>query len=119
MHVYDNSIGICLQVEMIDPKTNGFPEDQKILSSLDLKNSIVSFDAMNTQQKTVDILITQKGDYVGAVSANHKVFEDEAPTFFNQAEMEKIRKKGRDYYKTTEKLHNQVETREFWSKRKC
>jgi predicted transposase YbfD/YdcC len=81
---------------------------------LELKNSIISFDAMNTQQKTVEIIISQKEDYVDALKGNHKVFEDEVSTFFNQAEMEKIQKKGVDYYKITEILHNQVETREFF-----
>jgi predicted transposase YbfD/YdcC len=114
LHIYDNSNGICLYSEMIDSKTNEIPVAQKILSSLELKNSIVSFDAMNTQQKTVEIIITQKGEYVGALKGNHKVFEEEVGSFFNQAEMEKIEKKDEDYYKTTEKSHNQVETREFF-----
>jgi len=114
LHVYDNSNGICLYSEMIDAKTNEIPVAQKILSSLELKNSIVSFDAMNTQQKTVEIIIEQKGEYVGSLKGNHKIFEEEVSTFFSQAEMEKIQKKGVDYYKTTEKSHNQVETREFF-----
>lgn len=114
LHVYDNSNAICLFSEMIDVKTNEIPVAQKILSSMALANSIVSFDAMNTQQKTVEIIITQKGDYVGALKANHGIFEEEVRTFFHQDELEKIRNKSVGYLKTTEKSHNQVETREYF-----
>jgi predicted transposase YbfD/YdcC len=114
LHVYDNSNAICLFSEMIDVKTNEIPVAQKILSSMELKNSIVSFDALNTQQKTVEIIIAQKGDYVGALKANHGIFEEEVRTFFSQVAMDEIQKKSVDYLKTTEKSHNQIETREFF-----
>lgn len=114
LHVYDNSHAICLFSEMIDTKTNEIPVSQKFLSSMELKNSIVSFDALNTQQKTVAIIIEQKGEYVGALKANHGVFEEEVRTFFSPLEMDTIQKNAVDYLKKTEKSHNQIETREYF-----
>lgn len=118
LHVYDNTHGVCLYSKIIEDKTNEIPVAQSILSSMELKNSIVSFDAMNTQKRTIAIIREQKGDYVGAVKANQAHMDEEVRAYFTEEIRAKIRTKGEDYYKTTEKAHNQVETREFFLTRK-
>lgn len=118
LHIYDNTHGICLYSSLIGEKTNEIPVAQSILSSMELKNSIVTFDAMNTQKRTIAVIREQKGDYVGALKGNHENMAEEVRLYFAQDACAQIRTKGTDYYKTLERAHNQVETREFFLTRK-
>jgi len=114
LHIYDNSSGICLYSAMIEQKTNEIPVAQSILGSMALKDSIVSFDAMNTQKRTIEIIRAQKGDYIGALKGNHETVETEVRAYFTEETCAQIRTKGVDYYRSSEKAHNQAETREFF-----
>lgn len=118
LHIYDNSYGICLYSALIEQKTNEIPVAQSILSSMELKDSVVTFDAMNTQKKTIEIIRAQKGDYVGALKGNHEIMETEVREYFTTETCARIRDKGVDYYRSSEKAHNQAETREFFLTRK-
>jgi len=114
LHIYDNSHGICLYSRQIENKTNEIPVAQSILGSMDLRGSIVTFDAMNTQKKTIAIIREQKGDYIGALKGNHEIMDGEVSDYFTNARCEQIRVKGVDYCRSSEKAHNQAETREFF-----
>jgi predicted transposase YbfD/YdcC len=114
LHIYDNSYGICLYSNIINEKTNEIPVAQSILKHMELKGSIVSFDALHTQKKTVEIIREQKGQYVGSLKGNQGTLEMEVSEFFTEEELNSIKGKGKDYYSTKEKAHNQIETREFF-----
>lgn len=114
LHVYDASHGVCIFSQPIDSKTNEIPTAQEILRDMQLKDSIVSFDAMHTQKKTIAIIAENKGDYIGALKGNHEIFATEVKDYFTDDLKAKIRNKGNNYYKTVEKAHSQVETREFY-----
>lgn len=118
LHIYDNTHGICLYSGAIGEKTNEIPVAQNILGSMELKNSIVTFDAMNTQKRTVAIIREQKGDYVGALKGNQSCMDEEVRAYFTDDVRTKILSKGEDYYRSSEKAHNQLETREFFLTRK-
>lgn len=117
LHIYDSSDGICLYSEQIDSKTNEIPVAQKVLEQMDLKKSIVTFDAIHTQKKTVDIIRDNKGDYVGALKANQTTFDQEVRSYFSESVLEEIKQKEKDYFYTKEKAHNQFEKREFFLSR--
>ena len=53
LHCYDVSNGIVLASVPIDAKTNEVPVAQELLKTMQLKNTVVTFDAMNTQKKTI------------------------------------------------------------------
>jgi len=114
LHVYDASNGICLCSKLIDSKTNEIPTAQEILKEMQLKDAIISFDAMHTQKKTIQIIVQSKGDYIGALKGNHEIFENEVKDYFSEERKKKIREKGVNYYKTLDKAHNQVEIRCFY-----
>lgn len=114
LHVYDASNGICLCSKPIDSKTNEIPTAQEVLKDMQLKDAIISFDAMHTQKKTIAIIAENKGDYVGALKGNHEVFESEVKDYFSQECKRKIREKGTNYYETWDKSHSQLETRRFY-----
>lgn len=70
LHVYDASNSICLCSCPIDSKTNEIPVAQDALGNLNLKDCIVTFDALHTQKDTITVIAGQKGDYVGGLKGN-------------------------------------------------
>ena len=42
----------------------------QLLRRMDLRNTIATWDALNTQKETVKTVINGKGDYVGALKGN-------------------------------------------------
>jgi predicted transposase YbfD/YdcC len=114
LHVYDASNGICLCSTPIDSKTNEIPTAQDVLKDMQLKDTIVSFDAMHTQKKTIEIIAQSKGDYVGALKGNHEIFESEVIAYFSDNRKRKIREKESNFFSTVEKAHSQIETRNFY-----
>lgn len=114
LHVYDASNGICLFSQAINKKTNEIPVAQKIIKMMQLKDSIVSFDSMHTQTKTISLIVERGGNYVGALKGNQENLEIDASGCFPEEIKKKIREKGNDFYEMIEKAHNQVETRRFY-----
>jgi len=114
LHVYDASHGVCLFSQPIKEKTNEIPTAQDILKGLQLKGTIVSFDALHTQKKTVEIIAAGQGDYIGALKGNQAVCFNEVADYFTEERKKRIREKGVHYYKTLDKAHSQVETRRFY-----
>ena len=117
LHVYDATNEICLYSEAISEKTNEIPVAREILGKMNLKDCVVTFDALHTQKETVGIIAERKGDYVGGLKGNQPLLMKEAEAMFTEKEMTKIREKGTDFYESLEKSHNQVERRRIYLKK--
>ena len=114
LHCYDISNGICLHSVPIDCKTNEIPVAQKLLSSMNLKNCVVTFDALNTQRDTVGVIIGGGGHYVGGLKGNQQLFHEEVALLFSDGELMKIMKKQKCFRSYTEKAHNRIEKRSYY-----
>ena len=114
LHCYDITNGICLYSVPIDAKTNEIPEVQKLLPSMNLKNCVVTFDAMNTQRDTVGAIAGGGGHYVGGLKGNQQLFHEEVALFFSDDELANIRKKEKYFRSYTEKAHNRSEKRSYY-----
>jgi predicted transposase YbfD/YdcC len=114
LHVYDRSDGICLVSQEVGDKTNEIPVAQSILKLLDLKGSIVSFDALNTQRETIAVIVGQKGDYVAALKGNQPDLYNEVLSFFTPARLERIKSAGTNYIEVKEKQHSRIEVRQYY-----
>ena len=114
LHVFDASSEICLFSRSIDKKTNEIPVAQDVLKTLQLKDCIVSFDALHTQKDTIAIIIEQKGDYVGALKGNQGNLASDAEALFTNEIKAKIKLDRKDYYESSEKSHGQIEVRRFF-----
>ena len=113
MSIYSNNLGICLATEFIEEKMNEIPTGPKLLSLLNLENIIVTFDALNTQEKTIDTIVNQNGYYVAAVKSNQEnTYED----LVNYFEDEKILKQleEENYCCNTEKNHSSIIKYEYY-----
>lgn len=113
MHFWDVSNQLCLKSVVINEKSNEIPTAQEVLSTLEIKNKIITADAMNCQKKTVGVIVNNKAHYILALKNNHSDFYNDIDKHFRE-NLDKIKEKG-DYYKMEiEKNHNQVESREFF-----
>jgi len=114
LHCYDVTNGICLASVPIDSKTNEIPTAQTLLSSMQLKDCVVTFDAMNTQRDTVEVIVGGKGHYVGGLKGNQQLFHEEVEMFFSEEELARIRANGVNFRTYTEKAHNRIEKRSYY-----
>jgi len=98
----------------VGDKTNEIPVAQEVLRLLDLKESVVSFDALNTQRDTIDAVVGQKGDYVAALKGNQRELYQEVVSFFTSSILKSIEAKKTNYIEIKEKKHNRIETRKYY-----
>lgn len=114
LNVYDNGSETCIYSEAIDSKTNEIPHAQKILSGMNLKDTVVTFDAMHTQVKTINIIAERGGDYVGGLKGNQGDLNKLASTIFTEDRLKTIEESGENFYKTSEIARNKLEVRSFF-----
>lgn len=60
---------------------------------MDLRNTIVTADAMNCHKDTVAAITSQKGDYVLALKGNRPLFYDEVRNYFDGETLESLKRK--------------------------
>lgn len=92
LHIYDSSNQICLFSEIIDDKTNEIPVAQEILKTMDLTNTICTFDALHMQRKTIEIIHKNHGHYVGALKGNQVGLQEVAESSFSDEVIKKFRR---------------------------
>ena len=110
MSVYSTNYGISLIQDYIDEKSNEIPMGPKLLEKLNLKDCVVTADALNTQVETIKVILKGKADYTLPVKENQKLTYEEIKEYFADKEfLEKA-----DYKKVIEKEHNAVITREYY-----
>jgi hypothetical protein len=59
----------------VDEKSNEITAIPKLLSMLDIRDCIVTTDAMGCQKKIVKQIVDQGGHYILALKGNHGIFE--------------------------------------------
>ena len=77
---YLTESGVTLAQEKY--KTNEIPVFQDMLEYLDIKNKVITADAMHCQKETCDKIIKKKGDYVFALKENQKNLYNDIKLFF-------------------------------------
>ena len=114
LNVYSNDHGICLAQKFINEKTNEIPAAQELLRLMDLRNTIVTADAINCQKETVAAIVTGKGDYVLALKGNQQLLYGEVRAYFEEGVLEKLKGKEGCYKKTVEPEHGGTAVREYY-----
>ena len=110
MSAYSTKYDMTLATEFIDDKTNEIPTGPKLLSRLNIENTIITFDALNTQENTIEYIIKNKGDYVAPVKGNQGSLYKDLKDYFD---IEDLKKKA-NYYNEQEKSHGQIEIRDYY-----
>ncbi len=100
LNVYNSSDGVTLFSIPINDKTNEIPVAQEVISKMDLKNKIITFDAIHAQHKTFDIVLKKHGDYVISLKGNQGSAFEEIDLTINDEFLKKIKEKNKDNYMT-------------------
>jgi len=77
LNVYNVSKEICIYANPLDDKESEIKEAQEILNKYNLKNMIVTGDALHCQKGTCNIIINKKGNYVFTVKENQSALLEE------------------------------------------
>lgn len=116
LNAYSNNYGICLASEMIDDKTNEIPTIPVILERFNVKDTIITWDALNTQKENVNCVIDKKGDYVVPIKANQGNFYNDLELYFKDLKLEQISAGNTNsaYLKEIEKSHSSTILYEYY-----
>lgn len=112
MSAFNVTKDMCLATKFIDEKTNEIPTGPELIKMLDLTNTISTFDALNTQEKTIKAIVEKGGNYVAPIKENQKTLYNDIKDYFDDKILfeEAIKE---SYYEETEKSHNQTEKRTY------
>ena len=102
----------CEATEFISDKTNEIPTGPILLKRINLKDSIVVFDAMSTQTKTIEFIIDNSAHYIAPVKGNQGTLEEQIKEYFEDKDNYENTKKD-NYLRIIEKAHSTAEIREY------
>lgn len=113
LNAWSHDRGICLGHVKVDDKSNEIPAVPKLMELLDLKGTIITADAMNTQKETVAKAIDVGADYVLPVKDNQRGLLEEIELMFNDAHKKDFKGVDADDFETVEKSHGRIEVRKY------
>lgn len=113
LNAWSHDQGICLGHMKVDDKSNEILAVPKLMELLDLKGTIITADAMNTQKNTVSKAIELGADYVLPIKENQRGLLEDVELLFRDAEKHDFRGFDADHFKTIEKGHGRVEIRNY------
>lgn len=86
VHAWSSDNEICLGQLKIDDKSNEITAVPILMESLDLKGTIITADALNTQKTTVEQAIKGEADYILPVKGNQPGLLEEIKSAFDNLE---------------------------------
>ena len=118
LNIYDSSNAICVASMPINEKTNEIPVAQEILKTMDLTNTLCTFDSLHTQKETIEAIHNNNGHYVAALKGNQDTLHDLAIQCFSEKFCDKLRDsrvtKKPKYLFSEEYNHSQFNLREYF-----
>lgn len=106
---------LVLAQTAVDEKSNEIIAVPQLLNMLDLKGTIVTGDAMNTQKNIAGQIVKGGGDYVLAVKGNHPTLSDCIQRHLDEMILEKFAGVDHVYHETTDGGHGRIDTRRTWA----
>ncbi len=106
---------IVLGQVKVDEKSNEITAIPELLSVLDIQNCIITIDAMGCQRAIAQRIQAKGADYVLALKGNQGTLQEDVKLFFEDAEKHDFKDTDYDYYRTFDKDHGRIETREYWT----
>jgi len=97
LNLYNNSTAICFSSVAVGSKTNEIPVAREELEVLNLRKTVITFDALHTQRETCTLIHNAHGIYVAPVKLNQEGLYNEII-----AKMEKYEKQGKLIHRETD-----------------
>lgn len=111
---FDTDNELVLGQLPVDIKTNEITVMPDLIDLLDLKDTIITADALNCQVSIVDKIVEKKGNYVLAVKGNKGELYEAIQEYFDDKTQEEIQAKEELYFNSVEKNHSKIEKREYF-----
>jgi predicted transposase YbfD/YdcC len=96
-------------------KGNEITDMPKLLSLLDLKDAVVTADAMHCQKVTAREIIQRGGHYLLQVKDNQPALHENLRLLFEQGLTDDCQGVAYDYFEDVDAGHGRIETRRCWS----
>ena len=106
LNAYSNNFNMCLYSMPIEDKSNEIPAFPKIIEKINIRNAIVTVDALNTQKDNCKIVIKKRGDYVFALKKNQGNFYEDIKLYFDNEMKNELKNKDNCWYHETENRGN-------------
>lgn len=105
--------GITIGQLAINSKSNEITAVRELISLLNIEGATIVADALNCQEKTAEIIIKSKADYVLSVKKNQPNLYEDIKEFidFKQNDLYEIKTNPLDIEYKTEKGHGRIEVR--------
>lgn len=110
-----------------ETKSNEITAIPMILKLIEIRDAIVTIDAMGTQKTIAKEIIDRKADYVLALKGNQGTLHEDVKYYFEQGVIDKTERKlsflkeeleGKsckiEYHKTMDKAHGRLEIRQYY-----
>jgi len=107
--------GLVLGQRKVDEKSNEIAALPLLLEALDLKDCIVTIDAMGCQREIASQIIEQEADYVLSLKSNQGHLHEDVTQMFAYFEKIDFVNIDHDYHRTVSKGHGRLEIRECWT----
>ena len=104
--------GLVLGQLACEEKSNEITAIPKLLEMLEINGCIVTIDAMGTQTAIADAIIDKGADYILSLKENQKTLYNDVKLYLDDIRKEKSILESDNYFKTVEKGHGRIETRE-------
>lgn len=113
LHAWSTELGVCLGQVSVDEKSNEITAFPKLIERLELKGTIVTTDALNTQKKAAAAIINQKADYALPLKENHKDLYEDIKLLFEDADKKGFKGVDAAESHNQEKSAGRVEERSY------
>ena len=116
VHAWLAEGGVLLGQIATDVKSNEITAIPALLKMIDVKESVVTIDAMGCQKEIAHAIVEAEADYVLALKGNHELFHREVVELFDD-----VVKNGKsagvasDFAETTDGDHGRIEVRRVWA----
>ena len=108
-----SNAGIVLGQTKVNKKSNEITAVPELLDAIDVKNCIITSDAMSCQKKTVKKIKEHECDYVICLKGNQETFHDEVKLYFETA-LKEPQTYPLSKTKVLGKDHGRIEKREYF-----
>lgn len=111
---FDTDNELVLGQLPVDVKTNEITVMPDLIDLLDLKDAVITADALNCQKEIVEKIVDKKGNYVLAVKGNKGELYEAIIDYFDDKTLEMIKAREECYSSNVEKSHSYLEKREYF-----
>ena len=107
-----SEIGISVGQLKVDDKSNEITAIPELLDLIDIKDMIVTIDAIGTQENIANKIVEKKSNYIFKVKDNQKDLKDDIKTYFDMNKDENLNIAV--YTTLPEKCHGRLEYRKYY-----